>query len=215
VRPTLRHVLASAVAAGLLVVAAPAAAEGVPVRWEMSAEVVALQRFMRGADPAAPRPGVGPGAELQAHIALIPMVRVGAYVAYDGAPVPGQTWRDFVEGGLRVKWTPPILGRPWRAWLFGGVGYAWGYQSSYTRAVGAPSPEVVPGAGGGMLAVPFGVGLGLRVQSEWTVFAELGGRASLLTTGTLENEASCGCRGTFVGKDSFAAGLGLGVSWGQ
>jgi hypothetical protein len=211
-----RSVVASAAAASACALAAiPAHAEAPRVRWDVGAEVGAWQRFARAVAPGAPHMEVGPGAEVQAHVALAPMVRAGAYAAYDVAPVPGQTVREFVEGGLRVKVTPPILRHPWRAWVFAGVGYAWAYQPSYEQAIAGRGVERVPGAFGGILDVPFGVGLGLRMQPEWTLFAELGGRASLFATGGLEDAAFCLCRSAFVGKDSFAVGLSVGVSWGQ
>jgi hypothetical protein len=78
-----------------------------------------------------------------------------------------------------------------------------------------PGSEVLPAAAGGVLELPFGVGLGYRLRPEWMVFAELGGRASLLTWGGMEQAPVCLCRDAFVGKDSFAAGLSVGVSWGQ
>jgi hypothetical protein len=187
------------------------------VRWDVGAELGALQRFTRGGDAGAPRPTIGPGAALLAHVALVPMVRLGAYVAYDASPVDGRSVRELVEGGVRLKVTPPILPRPWRAWLFAGLGYAWAFQPSYalTPAAGSAGPVVAPAVEGGILDLPFGLGIGWRVQPEWTVFAELGGRASLIAAGAMEEAPHCLCPGAFVGKDSFAVGLSLGVSWEQ
>jgi hypothetical protein len=224
VRNAVLPVLATSIVAGTLTGARPASGEGGSsgvVRWDVAAEAGAWQRFVRGGEPGAPRPGVGPGAALLVHVALVPMVRVGAYVAYDLSPIEGRSPREYLEGGLRLKVTPPIFGPPWRAWIYTGVGAAWSYQPSYTVAPApmAPTPtpasDVLPGAAGGLLELPFGVGLGYRLRKEWTVFAELGGRASLLAWGGMEQAPVCLCRDAFVGKDSFAVGLSVGVSWGQ
>ena len=190
----------------------------------MGVEAGAIERFRTEAPPGTPRPEVGPSAEVHAHVAVFPMVRAGVYVAYDASPAAGRPVRQFLEGGLRVKFTPPLLRRPWRVWAFAGLGGAWvveaGFRVQSFALATSTSPSIlgagmVSGAEGGILDVPFGVGLGWTVRAPWRLFAELGGRATLIAAGPLYEAPFCLCRVPSEGKDSFAAGLSVGVSWEQ
>jgi hypothetical protein len=138
------------------------------------------------------------------HVALVPMVRVGAYVAYDISPLAGLPPREILEGGLRAKVTPPFLPTPWRDWAFLGLGYARTYESGYVTSVPGATPPAqahVGAAVGGILDLPAGVGLGYRFRHPWEVFGELGARIGLAFFGT-----------TLTGQDSFALSLSVGVS---
>ncbi len=179
------------------------------LRWDVGAELGLLQRFS-GIAAAGVRRSPGPTGELQAHVALAPMIRVGAYAAQDISPVPAGRAQETTEAGLRIKITPPILSAPWHAWAFAGVGYARAYAPSYTT--GDPPGRWVPGAGGGMLALPFGVGLGARLRAPLWIFAELTGRTGLAFTGTFYEEPQCLCSSNETGRDSFALALRVGVS---
>ena len=212
--------IASALAVFAFGLPGPARAQNVGVRWDVGAEVGALQRFRSSAPTGAPRPDLGPSAEIHAHAAIFPMVRVGAYVAYDASPAAGRSVREFVGAGLRIKVTPPLFRRPWRAWAFAGLGGAWAIEPGFRVATpgAATSPEesnAIAGGEGGILEVPFGLGLGWMARSPWRVFAELGGRATLVEGGALYEAPFCLCREAFAGKDSFAVGLSVGVSWEQ
>ena len=175
-------------AAFVLVVAGDARAQ---VNWDLGAEAGAMKRFTTSSQTS--QPGFGPVFELQGHVALIPMVRVGLYVAQDVSPMAGWPARQFYEGGLHAKWTPPLLSSPWRSYLFAGFGAAYVRQDA-------------PQAGDGtLLEVPAGLGLALKLRAPWELFAELGGRAGVAFLGSVYD-------GGITGKDSFAVSLSVGVS---
>lgn len=176
----------------------PASAQ---VHWDAGAELGVAERLTTGRDRNASAPTPGPVGELHAHVALVPMVRVGGYVAYDISPVPGLPAREVVEAGLRAKLTPPLLSGPWRDWLFLGIGYARAYAA---------------GAAGGILDLPVGVGIGCKVRRPWEIFAELEGRVGLAFTGALYRGGEAGpSPAPYGGHDSFAVSLSLGVSWDE
>jgi hypothetical protein len=208
-----RLTVASAVAgfaSTLLALSSTARAEGLHLHWDAGAQLGIMQRVTSGRGDGASQPWPGPVGELHAHLALIPMVRVGAYVAHDISPARGMTAREITAGGLRLKITPPLLPAPWRAWAFAGVGYARAYAPSH-RTTAAPD-GFVPGEGGGFLDVPVGLGAGVRARGRWTVFVELGVRLGLAFTGTMYDAHRCACGTAFEGRDSFAAALAVGVS---
>jgi hypothetical protein len=225
----MRARLAPPLVAGCLalfaLLAAPAARA--QVHWDVGASAGAMKRFTTGSDVAAPDPGFGAVAQLQAHVALVPMVRVGAYAAADWSPASGIGARTFYEGGLHLKVTPPLLSAPWRAWAFAGFGYAYTYAASYRApvTVGTTTTDVLfGGTYGGMLDVPLGVGLGYRPARAgvpWLVFAELGGRLGVGFYGPMYDDGATGTAAGFVavapfiGKDSFALSLSVGLSLEQ
>ncbi len=172
-------------AAFVLAVAADARAQ---VNWDFGAEVGAMKRFTTSSQTS--EPGFGPAFELQGHVALIPMLRVGLYAAQDISPMPSWPARQFYEGGLHVKLTPPLLSSPWRTYLFAGFGAAYVRQDPRE---------------GALLEAPAGLGLALKVRAPWEVFAELAGRAGVAFLGGVYD-------GGITGKDSFAVSLSVGVS---
>jgi len=164
------------------------------VHWDVGAELGAMDRLATGRDATVRAPTPGPAAELHGHVALVPMVRVGAYVSEDISPRPGIPARETTEVGLRGKLSPPLLSGPWRSWIFLGIGYARAYVA------------VVEG---GVIDLPLGAGIGYRLRRPWQIFAELEGRVGLGFSGPLyarvEGEP-------YEGKDSFAVSLSVGVS---
>jgi hypothetical protein len=200
------------------------------LHWDVDAEAGVRKRFTTGSDPGAPNPGFGPAFELQGHVAVFPMVRVGAYLAQDTSYASGIGPRTFWEGGLHVKVTPPLLPSPWRTWVSAGVGYAYTYAASYTQTIHVANGSVdesVDHVTGGMIDVPLAVALGYRLRapassSGWTVFAELGGRIGAAFFGAMYGDGAPGSApgvppivAPFMGKDSFALSLTLGLSYGE
>ena len=177
-----------------------------------------MQRIATGADPGGVSREPGPVAELHAHLAVLPMLRVGPYVAHDIAPLAGAPSRQVTEAGLRGKLSPPILGAPWQTWGFLGLGYARVYEPSHAiespPSAAAPRGQA-PGEGGGLLDARLGLGLGYRLGRGWEAFLELGGRVGVLFTGSLYDRGACGCGEPYAGKDSFALSLSLGLSLNQ
>ncbi|MGO9833491.1 MAG: hypothetical protein ACLP1X_04685 [Polyangiaceae bacterium] len=211
--PVPRHrAIAGSLALGMLAVTFPAAAQ---VRWDVGAEVGAMDRLTTGRDAIAPSPTPGPTGELQAHVALIPMVRIGGYLAFDVSPVPGLPAREIAEGGVRVKVSPPLFSGPWRGWAFLGLGYARAYEPGHEVTVPGSVPAariLVGGAGGGILDLPIGVGIGYRLRRPWEIFAELESRIGLAFSGPLYARTS---DEPYGGQDSFAVSLSVGVSWDE
>jgi hypothetical protein len=171
-----------------------------------------MQHFMTGADPGAATPIPGPVGEIRAHVALVPMLRVGPYLAHEIALFSGAPAREITSAGLRAKLTPPLLALPWRTWALLGVGYARAYEPSHTlTGPGDPMP-FVPGEGGGSLDLRVGVGLGYRVEKTLELFMELAGQFGVFFTGSMYDRDACSCSEPFQGKDSFALSLSLGLS---
>jgi hypothetical protein len=185
------------------------------VHWDVGAEVGVMQRVTTDRDGGVPLPQAGPMGELHAHVALVPMLRVGPYLAYDISP--GAPDRQTLEAGLRAKLTPPLLARPWRAWTFLEFGYARSYLPSHALE---PTPSngaggEIGGVEGDFLDAALGIGVGVKVRGPWVLFAELAARTGFLFWGAMYDRAPCGClRDPYPGHDSFAASLSVGVSLG-
>jgi hypothetical protein len=201
---------------------------GAQLRWDASAQVGVMQRFTTGRDANVPFPGIGPVAELSAHIAILPLLRVGPYVSHDLSPLPGAgapSARQITEFGLEARLAPPLLPPPWHTWVLVGLGYARTYEPSYPVTASDGSIVVAQGLGGGILEGRLGVGLGYRVTRSWEIFAELGGRVGLAFSGSMYSTHDCGCPNLapgevftpepYPGKDSFALSLSLGLSLNQ
>jgi hypothetical protein len=182
-----------------------------------------MKRFPSGGTSGAPDPGVGPVFGVEGHVALVPMLRIGAYATQDISPAPGIGARSFWEGGLHLKAAPPLLPAPWRAWAFAGVGYAYAVATSYRGSVmsaGGNTTVIFQGTTGGIVDIPVGIALGYRLQPRgvWLAFAQLGARIGAAFFGRMyEQGAPAGQPGTpltapFVGKDSFALTLCVGLS---
>jgi hypothetical protein len=106
------------------------------------------------------------------------------------------------------------------------VGYARTYEPSYPVTAGNESTVLVGGRGGGLAEGRLGLGLGYRVTRSWEIFAELGGRVGLAFSGSMYTHGhDCGCVNLppgevdtptpYLGKDSFALSLSLGLGLNQ
>jgi hypothetical protein len=171
-----------------------------------------MQRVMSGAGSAATPPDPGPTVELRSDVALLPLVRVGPYVEYD--LVSGPIVRHTVEGGLRVKVTPPLFSRPWRTWISVGAGVADSIAEDHD-VPGTGQPRRVAGAAGLIVDVPVGLGIGARVSEGWMVYAELAARFGIAFAGALYEPCSCEPSSYYAGRDALAASLGVGVSFDE
>lgn len=182
------------------------------LRADVGAEIGVMQRVAPDHDPGASVPLPGPSGELQAHVALLPMLRVGAYLSHD--IVPGDTDRETTEAGLRAKVALPILPRPWRAWPFLGLGAARSYRPSHALApTSTAAGGEVGGVEGGFLDATLGLGVGVKFRDDWVAFAELAAHSGFFFWGDMYDHAPCAClRDPYPGHDSFAASLRVGVS---
>ncbi|HEY1692121.1 MAG TPA: hypothetical protein VGG39_08155 [Polyangiaceae bacterium] len=204
-----------AVAAGTAT-STPAAAQAQPLRWDAGLSAGVSQRLTTGRAAGAPTPELGPLAEAQAHVALLPMIRVGLYAAEDLSPLPGRV-RSFTAGGLHARFAPPLLPIGWRTWLYAGFGFALGED---------PGGGGAPHTSGQLFDVPVGVGLGTKLGRHWMLFGELGARlgfgfygrmydrAAATEPATTTAAASAGtAAGPYLGHDAVALALTVGLSW--
>jgi hypothetical protein len=179
------------------------------LRWDAAAQGGVAKRVETGGNAGAPATGLGPYLQLQSHVALLPMIRLGAYVATDVSPAVGDGPaadgpRAFAETGLQVRVSPPLLPWPWRAWLFAGFGD--GYAHDFGTHLS-----------GGMLDVPVGFGLGRKVTARWVLFTELGARFGAAFHGSMyarDGAAASQGHGSsgYAGEDVFALSLSVGLS---
>lgn len=218
--------LAGLLAGGLLAATTPAHAQ---VHWDASAQVGVARRVLSNRPVGGEDAGFGPIGQLTGHVALLPLLRFGAYVGHDISPMGGaSSARDLTSGGLRAKVMSPWPRGALRAWLFFGFGYTGVYARSTTgpRVFPGPpgSPSVtneatVQGAGGGFFEVPFGIGASYKLRKPWELSAELGMRAGFGHSGSVYEDPgpevrSAGRADTNAlpaGKDRFGIGLTVGV----
>jgi hypothetical protein len=153
-------------------------------------------------------------AELHADVALVPMVRIGAHVTFDVAPLGGLPAEQTLEGGAQVKFAPPLLAHPWQTWAEVGLGYAWVYEPGYPSVPGPAGP--VEGSSGGVFDVPIGVALGYRAGRGFEPFVEIGARFGVGFAGALYAPPSpCTCSSPYLGRDVVALSLSLGLNSNQ
>ena len=185
------------------------------MRWDIGAEVGGMKRFSAHdttpGSSTARDPDVGPVLTIQGHLALAPMIRAGLYVAEDVSPATGVAARSFSESGLELKVTLPLLPLPWRLSLIAGTGYAYVSAPSYRVTVlshGDRASVVRVAEHGGMFELPVGLALGRRLTSSWILLAELSARLGIGFFGPMYDPGS-----GFLGRDSFALSLAIGVSF--
>lgn len=163
-----------------------------------------MERVQTGGPGGGGPPIPGPMGEIHAHVAIVPMLRLGPYATYDVSPyapsdqVPA---RQVVEGGLRAKVSPPLLTGSWH--LSGVVGLGYAYATWPSHSTGAESFGPLAGT---FLDLPVGIGVGYRIRGPrdpWELTAELGARVGVAFFGALYSDAP---------RDSFALGLSVGVS---
>src|SRR5947207_803765 len=88
--------------------ARPSRSEAAPLHWDASAQGGVMKRFL-GARNITGNAGFGPMAQLEGHVALLPLIRVGAYLGHDISPMPDAiAARDLTWFGLHVKLMSPF-----------------------------------------------------------------------------------------------------------
>jgi hypothetical protein len=194
-----------------------ASAASAQVHWDVGLQGGATERLTIGGGQPTPTPG--PSGEIHSHVAVLPMLRVGPYVAFDLSPAPGRSARQTYAAGLRAKVTPPWLSAPWRVWAFLGVGFADAVTPRYrakTATSTGPIDTPVEGFSTEMIELPVGIGVGHKLRGPWEIYAELAGRIVVLRS--KEGPASSGGGSPVAplpGDDLLAVSLSVGVSLGQ
>jgi hypothetical protein len=162
--------------------ARPASAQ---VHWDANVQAGFSRRFFSGSSGSAGITGSnGPVVGLEGDVALLPLLRLGAYFdyesAYTGEPAPPQAF----SFGARVKLAIPGTRMNTHWWLFTGFGAVAWEAPAYTQAIDVPVTGSVPtsvnaniqAASGNFFEVPIGVGAGWRFHKPWELVAELQGR---------------------------------------
>lgn len=185
----------------------------------------ATKRFLSSRPAGSGDAGFGPAGQLAAHVALLPLVRVGGYASYDLSPGPGDAAaRDVFAVGLRAKVLSPWPRGSFRTWALLGIGYARVHARGYdTRIDGPAGPRdaTVDGAGGGFAEVPIGIGASYKLRKPLELTAELGFRVGFAHHGDAYQAPGAAlvihdappASGAMLppGVDRFALGLTVGV----
>ncbi len=218
---------AAAIALGVACVAAPRPARA-QVRGDAEILAGAQARFLSDTPPGGAAAAFGPALWLEGHIAIFPLLRVGAYATGEvSATTDGVAPRGLFGGGLRIKITPPWPRRQWRSWFAAGFGYVGAYSAGYDTTIApngnAPQPVRVDAAGGGFFEVPLSVGVSYRFRKPWQLFFELTSRIGFGFTGSLYGDAGAGGGRSIQGKpgavipkagdDIVSVGLAVGVGF--
>jgi hypothetical protein len=163
------------------------------LHWDAAAEVGAEKRFLAERPPGGKDAGLGPIGQISAHVALLPLVRVGVYASYELSPLAGDAaTRSILGGGLRAKLMSPWPRGDARGWLFAGFGYAATYAPSYSTTVNlttgsgstGPVEGTVAGTGGGFFEIPVGIGASYKLYGPWSLVGELGVRIGVAHSGS-------------------------------
>ena len=161
---------------------APAA--GAQIHWDVSAEGGVMKRFLAAKPAGAHDAGFGPAAQLAGHVALLPLIHVGAYLGGDDSPIEDGRDRLIGDAGAHVQVMLPLFPRSMRGWLYSGFGYA-GQKH------------------GGFLEVPFGLGVSYKFWPGWSVFGDLGGKVAFADHGSAYRGGNS--------EDRFALSLSVGI----
>ena len=219
-----RLALAAAAVATTLAVTSPARAQ---LRWDASAQAGPVVRAVSDAPAGADGAGLGGEALLAAHVALLPLVRVGPYATFDATRV-GEATRVLAGGGLRAKVFAPLPAGNLRAWLFVGFGVLGAWSPAKTVQIPVTGPAgtslveaEAARAGGRLLEVPVGAGAAWKVWGPWSFTAELGLRIGFAHGGSLYDPPGRGLSGPAPlpgweppqGLDRFGVGLTLGAQY--
>jgi hypothetical protein len=186
--------------AAALSLAPPALAQ---THWDIGAQAGATERI---AAPSAPTRSPGPSVEIHGHVALYPLVRIGAYGTFELSPTSGLPNRFVYAGGGRVKVTPPVLPAPWHMWAFLGGGFAYAHIPEWGLSTSTAE-------------LPAGVGLGRKLSGlsgAWELCAELSARLDVAgLSWHAPTPSPSGARGSgdnASGGDVLAVSLSVGVS---
>lgn len=151
----------------------------------------AEKRFLTGRPPLGEDPGLGPTFLLSTHVAVLPLLRAGAYVSHDISPILTSDTRQITAAGLSFRLLSPWPRGAFRGWLFANLGYAGAYAPSYVETLPAPSdsPNVmVQGTGGSFVETPLGIGGSFRFAQHWEVVVETGARIGFGFAGSMYNQ---------------------------
>jgi hypothetical protein len=157
-----------------------------------------VQRFLTARPAGSPGLEPGPMLELSGHVAVLPLLRAGAYVSFDLATIGGEDSREILSAGFSGRLFSPWPRGAWRAWLALGFGYDAGH---------APAFAGVPATSGGFFEVPLGIGALVRLSPGFELLGEAGARIGFGFSGSEYN------REPPAGNDTLGVFLVLGVAY--
>jgi hypothetical protein len=200
------------------------------VHWDASAQVGVAKRFLFSKAPGGADAGFGPAVQIDGHVALLPLLRVGLYGAFDSTNV-GPASRQMLGGGARVVGLAPFRTQSFRAWVFAGFGYTFAFAPSYHTTLDfspdltttVPTDALVTQAGGSFYEVPFGIGAGYSLRPPFELVAELGARAGFGFQGSIYEDPGRAAlaygypenRVIPAGNDAFSMFLTIGIGIGR
>jgi hypothetical protein len=132
------------------------------VHYDLGALASFQQRFLIDAPAGKSIVAEGGGLTLDGHVAVFPLLRVGAWVTGEvSKPLDSSPTREIISGGLRLKVVSPVPRGVWRMWIATGFGY---------------DGLITDGAGGGFFEVPAIIGASYRIRKPVVFLMELAGR---------------------------------------
>jgi hypothetical protein len=165
-----------------------ARAAGAQSHADLDAEAGVSAHFLSDRPPGtgARNPDAGPTFVFLGHVAVVPLVRAGLYLAEDFSPLPGAGLREFTSGGISVRVFSPWPQGALRLWLGVGVGFAGGYATSYSASGFSATPSAsVPAAWGSHFEAPLGLGASLHASRRLDVLVSVGARLGFGFSGAL------------------------------
>lgn len=211
-----------ACALALILFGQPRAARA-DVHKDASLRLGAMARTLSGGTDDA---SIGPLVAADAHVALLPLLRAGAFLSHDIAPSSRfrDAWRRHGSFGLSVRTNAPWPNRSVHLWLFLRAGPTLTYADGYP-ALGAPPGGGsaafgrVDGAWGAFLEVPAGVGGAVRLRKPFELSMEIGIRLGAFHGGAAYRQPEVTIAGDpaalapFRGRETFAIFAALGISY--
>jgi hypothetical protein len=183
-----------------VVIAFSASEARAQARWDVGVEGGVERRVLASKPGGGADAGFGPVVEMAGHVALLPLLRLGAYAQYDTSPVSGDGIREIVSGGLDARIVLPWVRGTWRNYLRVGIGEA----AAFDRPHGGSQH-------GHFTEVPVALGVAYRVVPWVWVTSELGARMGFAFGGAEYLPRS----DLTAGDDTLAVYLTLGASVGR
>jgi hypothetical protein len=160
-----------------------------------------------------PAAGVA-SVDVHGHIALIPLVRIGASFEYEDTLNPsGSGERQYYGAAVRAKVSSPWTKAPWRLWAFVGASAAYvaaPHGADSSAGVGSMGDRT-SAADGGVVELPVGLGAGYRTSRTFELEAIVSARPALTTVGPVYRPPP-GAE-PYAGHEALAVLLTVGVSF--
>ena len=169
------------------------------VRWDTEIAEGADVRVLTSRPPGESASTAGPALDLSAHLALIPLVRIGVYAHHDASTEA----RSLSSTGFDLRVLLPWVSRRVRGYVHAGIGEVLAVAPAHALA-GA----FIPSGSGSFTEVPLAVGVTYRVDPRLWLSVEAGARMGFAFGGGTYGAGS-------AGDDVVAVFVETGVVWGR